>query len=82
VTVGAGSTAESTRASVEHGLLGAASRQLVASHEWNTRLGVRTSQPDHTLPLARDGPGVEEQPPLRERESGAALCLGIPSSVC
>ena len=57
--VGGSSTAELIRALVEYKLLGEVSRLLVVSHEWGTRLGMRTSPPAHTLPLTRDGPGVE-----------------------
>jgi hypothetical protein len=88
VKVGAGSTAESTRASVEHDLLGAAWSSLAAAGGI-PRVGNQAGREDkpaspHTSPhegWARRR-GDVKQPPLREGESGATLCLGIPSSVC
>ena len=79
--VGAGVAAESTKAAVEHELLGAAGAIPRAGYQAGCEDKPASSDtPPHEGWAGRRG--EVKPPPLREGESGAALCLSIPSSVC
>jgi hypothetical protein len=51
------------------GVSGAASRQLVVSHHWGTRLGVWTRPPAQADSLARGKPGIDVASPLLSQVS-------------